>query len=450
MTSIPDTATQPRSAVPKTRTWDSESVFATVADWEAALEALVADLPKLEALSGRLAEGAQVTIEALAARDELIRRLGHVFVYAYLDYAVETTAQEAVARFGKAQTVYGRVLATVAFIEPELLTLGRDRLDEWSDESPALAPYAHYLDDLFRRGEHVRSAEVEELLGQLADPHQGPYAVYSGLVDSDLTFEPATGGSGETAEVSQGSVEGLLASPDRMLRRSAWESYADGYRAVRNALTANYTTAIKMDVFSGMARRHESTRAASLSASNIPLEVFDNLLATFEQHLPTWHRYWKVRAELIGVDRLQPFDLWAPLGGPGAAHLRAVRRVDLRVARAARLRVRRDGTPRLPGGALDRRLPEPGQDGRRVLGGLAGDASLHRHELRRHGLQSRHARTRAGSLHALVSHVEDAAANLLALLDVRRRGRVELPSGAVARPPSGRGLGPRPQARDPR
>ena len=316
MTSTPDTATQPRSAVPKDRTWDAESVFATIADWEAALEGLVADIPKLEAFSGRLAEGAQATIEALAARDDLTRRLGHVFVYAYLDYAVETTSQDAVARFGRAQAVYGRALAAVAFIEPELLALGRDRLSEWSDESPALAPYAHYLDDLFRRGEHVRSAEVEELLGQLADPHTGPYAVYSGLVDSDLNFAAATGASGESAEVTQGSVDALLASPDRVLRRSAWESYADGYRAVRNTLTANYATAIKMDVFSGRARRHESTRAASLSASNIPLEVFDNLLATFEQHLPTWHRYWSVRAELIGVDKLQPFDLWAPLGNP--------------------------------------------------------------------------------------------------------------------------------------
>ena len=42
--------------------------------------------------------------------------------------------------------------------------------------------------------------------------------------------------------------------------------------------------------------------------------MFDNLLATFERHLPTWHRYWRVRAALIGVDTLQPFDLWAPLG----------------------------------------------------------------------------------------------------------------------------------------
>jgi oligoendopeptidase F len=71
---------------------------------------------------------------------------------------------------------------------------------------------------------------------------------------------------------------------------------------------------VKQDVFSCRARRHASTRAAALHRSNIPLAVFDNLLETFERHLPTWHRYWRVRAALIGVDELQPYDLWAPLG----------------------------------------------------------------------------------------------------------------------------------------
>ncbi len=309
-----DIATPPRSAVPVERTWDAESVFATVEAWEAELEALLGDLSGLEEFRGRLAEGASVTVAALAATDDLMWRLGRVYAYAALGWAVETTDQKAVARYGRAQGAYAQVLAAASFIEPELLEVGRDRLLEWSEAEPALAPYRHYLDDLLRRGAHVRSAEVEELLGLLEDAHSGPFAIYSGLTDSDLAFADATWASGDTAEVTQGSIHGLLGSSDRVLRRSAWESYADGFRSVRNALAANYATAIKQDVFSGQARRHASTRAAALHRSNIPLEVFDNLLATFEKNLPTWHRYWRVRAALLGVDSLQPYDLWAPLG----------------------------------------------------------------------------------------------------------------------------------------
>ena len=200
-----------------------------------------------------------------------------------------------------------------------------------------------------------------------------------------------------------------------MLRQSAWESYADGFRAVRNTLTTNYATAIKQDVFTGRARRHESTRSASLFASNIPVEVFDNLLATFERHLPTWHRYWQRpgdadrRRHAAAVRHLGP----ARQPSPPPLHVRAVRRLDLRGARAARRRVRRNRASRLPRRALGRRLSEPGQDGRApsrparraripfILMSFDGD-----------GREPRHAGARARPLDALVPHLADAAADL--------------------------------------
>jgi oligoendopeptidase F len=311
---VTDLATQPRTAVPANRTWGAESVFASVEEWEAELDAVVSDIPGLEQLAGRLAEGPEVTLEALSRRDDLVRRVDRVYVYPALEYAVDTADQDAVARLGRAQTAVARVTAAAAFIDPELLALGRDRLHEWSAGNTALDPYAHYLDDLFRRGEHVRSSEVEELLGMLVDVHEGAYLVYSALVDSDLSFAAATAASGETAEVGQGSIYALLSSSDRELRRSAWESFADGYRTVRNAIAANLATAIKQEVFSGRTRRHVTTRAAALYRESIPLEVFDNLLAVFERNLPIWHRYWRLRAALLGVDSLHTYDLWAPLG----------------------------------------------------------------------------------------------------------------------------------------
>lgn len=309
-----DVATPPRSAVPVESTWDAASVFATIDAWEAELESIVADLPTVEAYAGRLHEGADVTIAALAVRDELTRRLGRITSYATVDYAVETTDPGAVARYGRGRAAVARAAAAIAFVEPELLELGFDLVREWSAANPGLAPYAHYFDDLFRRGEHVRSSEVEEVLGLLADAQSGPFAIYSGLTDTDLEFAAARGADGDETEVTQGSIYGLLASPDQTLRRSAWESYADGYRSHRNTLAAAYATALKQDVFAARARRHPSTRAAALSRSNIPLEVFDNLVSVFEENLPTWHRYWGVRAALLGLDSLQPYDLWAPLG----------------------------------------------------------------------------------------------------------------------------------------
>ena len=308
-----DIETPPRTAIPVERTWDSESVFPSVEAWAEELEAILDALPSVVAFQGRLAEGPAVLAEALAARDALVRRQGQVFVYAFFGYAVETTDQAAVARFGRAQSMQAQVDASLAFVEPEVLALGRERVVEWTASEPTLASYAHHFDDLFRQEAHTRSAEVEQVLGLAGDVFGGPYTTYSALTDSDIAFRPARPSSGEPIEVTQGSIDALLAQPDRTLRRSAWESYADGYLGVRNALAANLATAVKQDVFGMRVRGHASTLEASLARTNVPTEVFDNLIAAFQANLPTWHRYWRVRRSLLDVDVLRPYDVWAPL-----------------------------------------------------------------------------------------------------------------------------------------
>jgi oligoendopeptidase F len=41
--------------------------------------------------------------------------------------------------------------------------------------------------------------------------------------------------------------------------------------------------------------------------------VYENLIKTYRKHLPTWHRYWRIRRRALQVDTLHPYDIWAPL-----------------------------------------------------------------------------------------------------------------------------------------
>jgi oligoendopeptidase F len=308
----------PRDSVPIERTWNAESVFPSVEAWEAELEAVLADLPSLSRYAGRLGEGPSVLSEALALRDRLYGRAYRVGVYAYLAYSVETTDAEAVARLGRALSLRGAVASSVSFFAPEMVAIGEERLRGWLSEDEELGVYAHHVDDLLRLQPHVRSGDVEEALGLVSDPFTSVYATYSALVDSDLTFTPAVASDGTEHLVSQTTVDTLLASADRALRKSAWESYADGFLSLRNGLAANLQTLVKADAFEARIRRHESTLHASLARSNVPLGIVDAVTETLRANLETWHRYWRVRRTVLGVDRLEPYDVWAPIGPPVA------------------------------------------------------------------------------------------------------------------------------------
>ncbi|MBL8061809.1 MAG: oligoendopeptidase F family protein, partial [Anaerolineales bacterium] len=304
----------PRNKVSKKYTWNAESVFKSPKEWEAALQAVINDIPKVKSFEGKLGEGPETLLNGIKTIEALIAKAQTVFMYAQFTYAVDTTNQAAAAMVGKAQGMSGQVGAATSFLNPELLYIGREKLESWMNENEELAVYRHSFDDLFRQQAHVRSAEVEEILGMTADPFSGPSTSSSMLVNADFKFAPAKDSKGKKIPVTQSNYYStLLEHSDRKVRQSAFESYHDKHLEFKNTLAANLSTSISANVFNMRARRFDSTLSASLFNNNIPDEVFHNLINTFKKKLPVWHRYFEIKRKALKLKDIQYFDMWAPI-----------------------------------------------------------------------------------------------------------------------------------------
>src|SRR5512141_1342211 len=166
--SMTETTLPRHSELPPQVTWNAPSVFPSDEAWETEWKHVSAGLPEHTGkYQGHLADSAALVFECLQMRDEVLRRAQVLTVYADMASSVDSNDQTAVAMAGRARSLYGQVLATFAFVDPELIAIGHTRLRGWANSEPRLALYAHYFDDLFRRQTHVRSGEVEELLGLL-------------------------------------------------------------------------------------------------------------------------------------------------------------------------------------------------------------------------------------------------------------------------------------------
>jgi oligoendopeptidase F len=302
-----------RNEIAEKYQWNAPSVFASRAEWEAAADSLIADIPQLDAYRGRLHESPTVLADALDLGQSLMMRLGKLRVYAGMASSVDTNDQQALAMRGRTMAVGAKFFAAFAFVDPEMIAIGQETLDEWLRQEPRLAYLRQYLDNLFRLQQHVRSAEVEALLGMAIEPLQASSSIYGQLTDADMTFPPAATASGGAFEVAQSTIDEAKGSPDRELRRTAWESYADEYLAHKKTLAATLIGSYKTDVFLARARNYPTALERSLFANNVPRAVYDNLINTFQKNLPTWHKYWRVRRKALGVETLYPYDIWAPL-----------------------------------------------------------------------------------------------------------------------------------------
>ena len=302
-----------RSEVDRRFTWAAESVFPEESGWEQAVGTILASLPDLSEFKGRLGDGPDTLADWFEASERSYRLLAKLNVYTTMAYSVDVGNTEAGARVDRLRSVAAQLGAATSFAIPEMLAIGIPKLRDWAASNPRLSHLGHYFDRIEKLQSHVRSPEVEALLTQVSDPLSTALSVHSVLANTDLSFEPARGADGQTHEVAQGTIASLLTNPDREVRRTAYESYADAHLAMRHAMAASLAGGVKRDVFFARARNFGSSLEAALEPAHIPVEVFHNVVRTFRDNVGTWHRYWRIRREALGLEVLKPYDTRAQL-----------------------------------------------------------------------------------------------------------------------------------------
>lgn len=302
-----------RADVPKEQTWNRESVFATWDEFQAEYDSIAEKVPELTQFKGQLAESPEKLLEYFDLSFSLRRRLGRLYNYVGLATAVDTSDDIAKSQSGQVMSLFGQMAALSAYAEPEMLELG-DTLLEWAEQNPDMAIYKHYFDDLLRQQKYTQSPEVERLLGMVQDAFSGPYTTYGELANTDLKFPDALDSQGNPQRVAQDIVPPTgIKSTDRELRRDAWQKFCDGHKAVENTMASNLISNCKQNLFMARARGYDSVLESQLMPSNLPVEVFHNLVNTFKANTSVWHRYWEAKRKALGLDSIQPYDIWAPL-----------------------------------------------------------------------------------------------------------------------------------------
>lgn len=300
-------------------TWDLDPYFASNEAWEAAAVKAEAELAVAAAHRGHLADSPSTLRRALDDIMTLNLTLEHVQVYASLRHHEDMADSDRLARYERAVSLGMRAAEELSFFDPELLGLPKERYDELA-ASPELAPYHHMLHDLARNRPHVRSIEVEEVLAQGADVGRGPSQIFSALDNADMTYGDVLDESGNPVTLTKGRYMLLLRSTDRDVRKAAQDAFMAPYLAHDHTLAALYTASVRTDVFDAKVRHHPSARAAALFSNNLPDAVYENLIAGVRDAAPVSARYLDLRRRIIGVDKLQMYDLYVPLSPEPEVH----------------------------------------------------------------------------------------------------------------------------------
>ena len=310
-----------RSEVPEEFTWDLTDIFPDDAAWTAENEALKAIPAQLAGFQGKLGQSAQTLLDFFKLQDEISVRATKLHGYANCKGDQDTGNNVYQDMRGKAMGTLVALDSAGAFAASEIMSIPEETLNAFYAELPALEEYRRSIYQIRRKAAHILTPGEEALLAAAGEMANAPDNISSVFTDADLTFPDVMDGEGKMQPLSEVSFVPKLESTDRVLRANTFNTYYNTLGQYRNTLAATLDAQFKQLNFFATARKYPSTLAASLDATEVPTQVYLNLIDAVHNNLDKMYRYVALRKKMMHVSELHMYDVYTPIVADSAKEI---------------------------------------------------------------------------------------------------------------------------------
>jgi len=303
-----------RAAIDERYKWNLADVFPDVLAWRAAKDQVSRELPALRSAQGKLGSSAAVLADALDAVWRLDKEITRLAVYAAMLSDQDTRAAGPQGMQQEIQQLTADFKAQVAYVEPELLRVGPETLDQFLAVEPRLGIYRFHLHDIARRAAHTLTDVEEKILADAIPLAASGHNTYTILANADFPYPTVTLSDGRSVRVDPSAYAELRTLDNRADRERAMSSFLEALGGFSRTFGTMMNANVQKAAFYAKTRRYASHLDAALDGPNIPRSVYSRLIDGVNAALPSFHRYLRLRQRMLGLtDDLRYFDLYAPL-----------------------------------------------------------------------------------------------------------------------------------------
>jgi oligoendopeptidase F len=301
-----------RKDVKPADTWDLSSLFANDQAWEKGFKEYDQLIPGYDKFRGELAKGA-ASLAACLKFDSSVEQLGErLGSYAFLKTTEDQANSDYQAMLGRFQSAATRAAQAASYIRPEIMAIPAAKMKTIL-AAKEIKHYKLLLERVLRYKKHTLGKKEEELLAMQGEMAQAASKAFRQLLDADLKFGSLKNERGEQVELTNATFIQLLHAPKRSVRRSAFHQYYAQFQGHENTLAATLCGSIQRDTYYAKARNYDSALAAALFPDDMPVSVYENLVASVRRNLPAVHHYYDVRRRKMGLKDIHHYDTYVPI-----------------------------------------------------------------------------------------------------------------------------------------
>ena len=302
-----------REEIPLKDRWATEDLYASDELWEQELQRMVEQGKVMAGYAGTLGSSAATLLDYMKKLEAIQVLSAQLANYAQRKGDEDTrvaTYQAMVSKFGSA---FVELNTSTSFEIPELLAIPDDTLESYYAQEPELERFRRFIGDQRRLKAHTLSPAEEKLMAAVGNVSRLPGDAFGMLQNADMTYPDAVDSEGNSHKLTGGTFVPLQMSPDRELRKDAYEKLYDRLGDFKNTSATLLYGQVKQLKFYADARHYNSSLEASLSRTNVPTSVYHNLIEAVHQNMDKMHRYVRLRKKLMGVEDLHFYDVYTNL-----------------------------------------------------------------------------------------------------------------------------------------
>ena len=293
-------------------TWNLAEIYANESAWNDDVARIEKDLATFGKCRGKLGSSAKKFRECLDLEYAILERSSKVSTYASESQSDDSSNPSFQSMNAKAGNIGAKISEETAFVAPEIIAIGKAKLDGFLKQEPKLAVYRHVIDDTLRSAPHTLDAKGEKLLGIFSLTQGNAGNVYQIFVTSDMPWAEVKT-DGKEAKLNQPQFEHEREAADREERKKSFDTFFGTWKAFESTLGTLLYSDLKENLVVAKARNYPDTMTAALDANNLPRGVYDALIKSANANLPTLHRYFRLRARMLGIADMRYYDIYPPL-----------------------------------------------------------------------------------------------------------------------------------------
>jgi oligoendopeptidase F len=191
-----------------------------------------------------------------------------------------------------------------------MTSIDDETLIKFLDENDNLKKYERIIKEIIKDKKHILSEKEEYIISKYSNVLNSFDNIYTMLCDVNFKFSDVEGKNEEKLKLTHATYSEYLQSNDEKIRKQAFENMYSKYKEFIEAIAENYLNHVKKCTISANLRNYESSLESALDNDDSNKKVYENLVNTVNKNLNLNHRYMKLKAKMLNLDKLHMYDVY--------------------------------------------------------------------------------------------------------------------------------------------